>query len=400
MAWGISPKSRLATTLLAFFLGVFGAHRFYIGKTVTAIVMLLLGIAGLATILATLWPLNTEWFFVGVSFIAVVGIWAFVDFIFAVIGRMKDDESRLIQKWGLVVPAGRTSPKSRLSTTLLAFFLGIFGAHRFYIGKTITAIVMLLLGIVGLATLLATLWPLNIEWLFLGASFITAVGIWAFVDFIFAVSGSMKDSEGRFIQKWGLVVPAGDISPKSRLDTSLLAFFLGAFGAHRFYIGKSNTATVMFLLGIVGLATLGLAAILQLNVEWFFVGVSFIIAAGIWAFIDFILAVSGSMKDSEGRFIQKWWLVVPASEREYYIKYAITTLRVIAWIILVVGLIGSLVWGTTMGGTEGGVQIVIGVIGSFLAWLALLAARELLKLFMDVKGNTINTAERLTKEPN
>jgi hypothetical protein len=83
----------------------------------------------------------------------------------------------------------------------------------------------------------------------------------------------------------------------------------------------------------------------------------------------------------------------------YYIKYTLSALRVIAWIILVLGCIGSLVWGITMGGYQGGLRIVIVIIGSFLAWLALLAARELLKLFVDVKKNTINTAERITKEP-
>jgi len=82
----------------------------------------------------------------------------------------------------------------------------------------------------------------------------------------------------------------------------------------------------------------------------------------------------------------------------YYIKYTTSALRVIAWIILVLGVIGSLVWGITTGGIVGGIWIVIGIIGSFLAWLLLLTARELLKLFMDVKGNTKNTAERITKE--
>jgi small-conductance mechanosensitive channel len=80
----------------------------------------------------------------------------------------------------------------------------------------------------------------------------------------------------------------------------------------------------------------------------------------------------------------------------YYIRYATSVLRVAGWIILVVGVIGSLVWGITTGGIEGGFRIVIGIIGSFLAWLVLLAARELLKLFMDVKENTRNTAERAT----
>jgi len=72
---------------------------------------------------------------------------------------------------------------------------------------------------------------------------------------------------------------AEEIPPKSRLATSLLAWFLGAFGAHRFYLGKIGTAIAM-------LFTLG--------------------GLGIWALIDFIFAVSGRMKDKEGRIIKNW----------------------------------------------------------------------------------------------
>ena len=114
-----------------------------------------------------------------------------------------------------------------------------------------------------------------------------------------------------------------------------------------------------------------------------------------------------------GKLIQKWRLLMPGKKTQdvlqierkvyrireyYYTKYAISALRVVAWIILVLGFIGSLVWGITTGGIGGGFRIVIGMIGSFLAWLLLLAARELLKLFMDVKENTINTAESVTKK--
>ena len=45
-----------------------------------------------------------------------------------------------------------------------------------------------------------------------------------------------------------------DFSPKSRTITSLLAFFLGIFGAHRFYLGKNGTAVGMLALAILGLA--------------------------------------------------------------------------------------------------------------------------------------------------
>ena len=89
-AVGISPKSRLATTLLAWFLGHFGAHRFYIGKTGTAVVMLILGIVGWATI----------WIFgLGLVFLIPVWIWALVDFIIAVVGKMTDKDDLLIEKW-------------------------------------------------------------------------------------------------------------------------------------------------------------------------------------------------------------------------------------------------------------------------------------------------------------
>lgn len=82
----------------------------------------------------------------------------------------------------------------------------------------------------------------------------------------------------------------------------------------------------------------------------------------------------------------------------YYIKYTTSALRVIAWIVLGLGFVGSLFWGITTGGIEGGLWIIIGIIGSFLVWLVLIAARELLKLFMDVKEHTRNTADRITKE--
>lgn len=82
----------------------------------------------------------------------------------------------------------------------------------------------------------------------------------------------------------------------------------------------------------------------------------------------------------------------------YYIKYALSVVTVIAWIILVLGFIASLVWGITTGGIRGGLQIVIGMIASFLAWLLLLMSREVLKLLVDLRENTINTSEGVTKK--
>jgi hypothetical protein len=82
----------------------------------------------------------------------------------------------------------------------------------------------------------------------------------------------------------------------------------------------------------------------------------------------------------------------------YYIRYAMGALRVMAWVVLVIGVIGSLIWGITAGGIGGGGRILLGVVGSFLAWLALVTAKELLQLFVDVKENTRDTAEAVLKE--
>jgi TM2 domain-containing membrane protein YozV len=85
------------------------------------------------------------------------------------------------------------SPKSRLAATLFAVFLGQFGAHRFYTGKISTAIVMLVMDIVGWATI----------WIFgLGLILLIPVWIWALVDFIYAVSGYAKDAEDKIIKNW------------------------------------------------------------------------------------------------------------------------------------------------------------------------------------------------------
>lgn len=58
--------------------------------------------------------------------------------------------------------------KSAVVYVLLAFFLGMWGAHKFYAGKKGAGIAMLLMGTIG--------WLLIIPGI--------AVCIWAFVDFI------------------------------------------------------------------------------------------------------------------------------------------------------------------------------------------------------------------------
>lgn len=69
-----------------------------------------------------------------------------------------------------------TSDKSRAIALVLAIVLGVFGAHRFYVGKIGTGILML-----------ATAGGL---------------GIWYLVDVIMVASGGFRDAEGRRVLRW------------------------------------------------------------------------------------------------------------------------------------------------------------------------------------------------------
>ncbi len=106
---------------------------------------------------------------------------------------------------------------------------------------------------------------------------------------------------------------AADESPKSRLATSLLAWFLGEFGAHRFYVGKTETAVVMLAMGVLsGVCWFGgffgaLAAGGD-NPIWLLLVIAGVLylAVWVWSIVDFIVAVTGNFKDSQGKTIKKW----------------------------------------------------------------------------------------------
>ena len=83
-------------------------------------------------------------------------------------------------------------------------------------------------------------------------------------------------------------------------------------------------------------------------------------------------------------------------ERYPFLRYATTVLRIMGWIVLVVGVIGSIVFGIMTGGVLGAFYAIGGVIFSFLAWLFLLANRELIYILTHVEENTRNTAESIT----
>ena len=70
----------------------------------------------------------------------------------------------------------RISERSRLAAALLAFFLGWLGAHRFYVGKVGTGILMIIT--------------------------VGGFGIWATIDLILILVGAFTDIDGRPVRQW------------------------------------------------------------------------------------------------------------------------------------------------------------------------------------------------------
>ena len=76
-----------------------------------------------------------------------------------------------------------------------------------------------------------------------------------------------------------------DASDRRILPAFLLAFFLGVFGVHRFYCGKTGSGIAMLVLTLTIIGA---------------------IVSGIWATIDWIMIVCGAFTDAEGRRLTRW----------------------------------------------------------------------------------------------
>jgi tRNA A-37 threonylcarbamoyl transferase component Bud32 len=106
----------------------------------------------------------------------------------------------------LATPSGKaTSDKIILPAFLLAFFFGIFGAHRFYVGKIWTAFLQLaalggcILLIIACATLGMHVQPvagISLSVLVCGCA------IWATIDWILILCKAFTDGQGRRITNW------------------------------------------------------------------------------------------------------------------------------------------------------------------------------------------------------
>ena len=75
------------------------------------------------------------------------------------------------------------SPRGLFTALMLCVLLGIFGAHRLYVGKFITAGIMLMITLTG------------------SGLFLTVP--WAIFDFCILLFGIGTDSQGRRLRYWG-----------------------------------------------------------------------------------------------------------------------------------------------------------------------------------------------------
>jgi len=70
------------------------------------------------------------------------------------------------------------SDKSRLIAFLLAFFVGVIGVHRFYLGRVGSGVAMIFT--------------------------LGGLGIWAMIDWIVILCGSFQDNDGKIVSNWNV----------------------------------------------------------------------------------------------------------------------------------------------------------------------------------------------------
>lgn len=80
------------------------------------------------------------------------------------------------------------SPKSRTITLVLALIVGFLGIHRFYVGKTGTGVLQLLISVI-FGSVTAGL-GIGLGW------------VWALIDIFVIVAGNFTDKQGRKILSW------------------------------------------------------------------------------------------------------------------------------------------------------------------------------------------------------
>jgi TM2 domain-containing membrane protein YozV len=304
------PKSRALAFLLCLFLGPFGVHRFYLARNKTAMVLWFLSfivtlctLNGLAHIRRAVITIDETWLVIQrrnvdwswvlgpclVAITTIVVLWWLADLLRIATGGLNHDgcmggaqeaqDPRISEG-----ESGRTDPNpTNQDDQTKAFFfcltLGMFGAHRFYMARPKTAVVMWTMSMM----LASWVWVRvattgNIVTLIIqGPStsehgsgvamgcvlLILLLVLWWLADLLRIATGELATPErGACLAKGaaghGIArdesgsanrVPR---NPASRAAAFLLCLFLGPFGVHRVYLGRYKTGILMFT--VFGLA--------------------------------------------------------------------------------------------------------------------------------------------------
>ena len=138
-----SKKKKGIALLLLFFLGYLGAHRFYLGRPKTGVLYLLaLGILGIGpNVLPDIFTYEV------LSVIAVIFAIAWIlDLFLLLFGVLKDGNGLTLRP----LFSRERSRRRKTTALLLCLFLGMLGIHRFYLGRTKSALIWLFtLGLFG-----------------------------------------------------------------------------------------------------------------------------------------------------------------------------------------------------------------------------------------------------------
>ncbi len=120
-----------------------------------------------------------------------------------------------------------------------------------------------------------------------------------------SVSGAIL-SQGDPVGLTGILQQAG----KSQIIAAVLAWFLGIYGVHLFYLGYKKKGMNRLLLGIAGFAAfiigfiLGLAGIPVLTLLFNIAGGIILLIAWILTLIDFIKILTGELKPANGDYTE------------------------------------------------------------------------------------------------
>ena len=180
-------------------------------------------------------------------------------------------------------------PGDRRLLLPLTLFAGIFGMHRFYAGRPLSGLYMLLLGPFGLLLLVFVI----------GLLPLSAVTIWVLADLVFIASGRFRDGQGRRItgrRDEG----RNERNSRSRRRLTLLTIFLGVVGAHRFLVRRPYTGLCMVCLFVVNVYSLQCIPLMRAATDFMWLLLPFTLQLS-WLLSDIAAVRCGCFRDGRGR---------------------------------------------------------------------------------------------------